>query len=136
MKKFATALSIVLCLAGSQVALADQHKKAGAPPQGEISKAVEAQATVTAIDLKTRMVTLKGPEGNETTLHVDKRARNLPQVKVGDVVKVAYVQHVAWQVRKPGAASSTSDVGVEAAAVRAEPGMRSEERRVGKECCR
>jgi len=65
---------------------------------------------------------VKGPEGNETTLHVDKRARNLPQVKVGDVVKVAYVQHVAWQVRKPGAEASTADVGVESAAVRAAPG--------------
>ena len=72
MRKFATALSIVLCFAGAQVVLADQHKTAGAPPKGEISKAVEAQATVTAIDLKTRMVTLKGPEGKEATLHVDK----------------------------------------------------------------
>ena len=124
MKKFAITLSIVLCLAGAQVALADQHKTAGAPPKGEISHAVEAQATVTAIDLKTRMVTLKGPEGKETTLHVDKHARNLPQVKVGDVVKVAYVQHVAWQVRKPGEGAPSSDVGVEAAAVRTEPGKK------------
>ena len=82
------------------------------------------QATVTAIDLKTRMVTLKGPEGNETTIHVDKRARNLPQVKVGDVVKVAYVQQVAWQVRKPGEGAPSSDVEAEQAAVRAEPGQK------------
>ena len=124
MKKFATALSIVLCLSGAQVALADQHKTAGAPPKGEISDVVKAQATVTAIDLKTRMVTLKGPEGKETTLHVDKHARNLPQVKVGDVVKVAYVQHVAWQVRKPGQGAPAADVGVEAAAARAEAGQK------------
>jgi len=120
MKKLATALFMVLCLAGAQ-ALADQHKT-GALPKGEISDAVEMQATVTAIDLKHRMVTLKGPEGKETTIHVDKRARNLPQVKVGDVVKVAYVQHVAWQVRKAGEGAPSSDVGAETAAVRAEPG--------------
>ncbi len=102
--------------------LADQHKTAGGPPKGEISQAVEMQATVTAIDLKTRMVTLKGPEGNETTIHVDKRARNLPQVKVGDVVKIAYVQHVAWQLKKPGEGAPSGDVTAEAAEVRAKPG--------------
>jgi len=121
MKKLATALFMVLCLTGARAVLADHHKT-GALPKGEISQAVEMQATVTAIDLKKRMVTLKGPEGNETTIHVDKRARNLPQVKVGDVVKVAYVQHVAWQVKKPGEGTPSSDVGAETAAVRAEPG--------------
>jgi ribosomal 50S subunit-recycling heat shock protein len=121
MKKLATALVVILCLAGPQAVLADQHKTAGGPPKGEISQAVEMQATVTAIDLKSRMVTLKGPEGNERTIHVDKRARNLPQVKVGDVVKIAYVQHVAWQVKKPGEGAS-GDVSAEAAEVRAKPG--------------
>jgi Cu/Ag efflux protein CusF len=124
MRKLAIALSVVLSLAGTHAVLADQHKTGGSLPKGEISEAVEMQATVTAIDLKTRMVTLKGPEGNETTIHVDKRARNLPQVKVGDVVKVAYVQQVAWQVRQPGAGAPSSDVGVEQGAARAEPGQK------------
>jgi Cu/Ag efflux protein CusF len=124
MRKLAIALSVVLSLAGTHAVLADQHKTGGSLPKGEISEAVEMQATVTAIDLKTRMVTLKGPEGNETTIHVDKRAHNLPQVKVGDVVKVAYVQQVAWQVRQPGAGAPSSDVGVEQGAARAEPGQK------------
>jgi ribosomal 50S subunit-recycling heat shock protein len=102
--------------------LADQHKAGGGPVKGEISQAVEMQATVTAIDQKTRMVTLKAPEGNETTIHVDKRARNLAQVKVGDVVKLAYVQQVTWQVRKPGKSGASSDVQAEGAAVRTQPG--------------
>jgi ribosomal protein S17 len=121
MNKLATALFIVLFFAGPRAVLADERKTTGGPPQGEISQAVEMQATVTAIDLKSRMVTLKGPEGNERTIHVDKRARNLPQVKVGDVVKIAYVQHVAWQVKKPGEGAS-GDVTAEAAEVRAKPG--------------
>ena len=122
MRKLAIALSVVLSLAGTTAALADQHAKGGGPVKGEISQVQEAQATVTAIDMKTRMVTLKGPEGNESTVHVDKRARNLAQVKVGDVVKVAYVQHVAWQARKAGQGGASSEVQAEAAAVRAEPG--------------
>ena len=122
MRKFATALSIVFCLAGAHAVWADQHKTGGTPPKGEISDAVELQATVTAIDLGTRMVTLKGADGNETTVHVDKRARNLAQVKVGDVVTIAYMQHVAWQVRKPGEGAPSGDVQVESAATRAPAG--------------
>jgi len=124
MKKLAIALSVVISLAGANAVLADHHTTGDGPPKGEISQVQELQATVTAIDMKTRMVTLKGPEGNETTIHVDKRARNLEQVKVGDVVKVAYVQQVAWQVRKAGDGAPSSDVGAEQAAVRAEPGQK------------
>ena len=82
---------------------------------------MEAQGTVTAIDLGTRLVTLKGPDGNETIIHVDKRARNLPQLKVGDVVKIAYVQHVAWQLKKPGEGAPSSDVQVAQAATPRRP---------------
>ena len=122
MKKLVIAVSVLLSLTGAHAVLADQHKAGGGPVKGEISHAVEMQATVTAIDQKTRMVTLKAPEGNETTIHVDKRARNLAQVKVGDVVKFAYVQQVTWQVRKPGQGAASSDVQVEGAAGRAQPG--------------
>ncbi len=115
MRKLATALFAVLSFAGAHTALADQHK----PAAGGFSQSVETQATVTAIDLKTRMVTLKGPDGNETTIYVDERARNLPQVKVGDVVKVAYLQAVAWKVNKSNKAAPTE---AETAEVRAKPG--------------
>ena len=115
MSKLALALFVVLSFAGAHPALADQHK----PAAGGFSESMEMQATVTAIDLKTRMVTLKGPDGNETTIHVDKRAHNLPQVKVGDVVKIAYLQSVAWKVNKSGKAMPAT---AEAAEVRAQPG--------------
>src|SRR5262245_8896837 len=108
MRKSAIACVIALCLTGASTAHAQDN-----PPTGEITEAVEAQATVTAIDLNTRKVTLKGPEGKETTLQVDQRARNLSQVKVGDVVKIAYVQHVAWRVRKPGEGAPTGEAQVE-----------------------
>jgi ribosomal 50S subunit-recycling heat shock protein len=121
MKKLATALFIVLSFAGPRAVLADEPKTTGAPPNGEIAQAVEVQATVTAIDQQSRMVTLKGPEGNEKTIHVDKRARNLAQVKVGDMVKIAYVQHVAWHVKKAGEGAS-GDVTAEGAEARAKPG--------------
>jgi Cu/Ag efflux protein CusF len=113
--KLVIALFVAISLVGVRAALADEQK----PAAGGFSQSVEAQATVTAIDLKTRMVTLKGPDGNETTIYVDERARNLPQVKVGDVVKIAYHQAVAWKVNKSNKAAPTE---VEAAQVRARPG--------------
>jgi len=100
MRKLTAALYFAVSLAGHQIALADEQKAAGDTPQGQISQATEIQATVTAIDQKTRMVTLKDADGKETTFYVDQRARNLPQVKVGDVVKIAYVQALAWKVNK------------------------------------
>lgn len=99
MKTIATVLYFAMSLAGAPLALADEGKD-GDTPKGQISQAVEIQATVTAIDQKTRMVTLKDTDGKESTFYVDERARNLPQVKVGDVVTIAYVESLAWKVNK------------------------------------
>jgi Cu/Ag efflux protein CusF len=109
MRKLKTALYLAMFLAGAQIALADEPKAAEDTPKGEISRAVEAQATVTAIDLKTRMVTLKGEDGKETTFYVDERAHNLPQVKVGDVVKIAYVEALAWKLNKSKKAAPSAE---------------------------
>ena len=100
MMKISGALYFAISLAVAQIVLADEQKAAGDTPQGQISQAIEIQATVTAIDQKTRMVTLKDTDGKETTFYVDQRARNLPQVKVGDVVKITYVEALAWKVNK------------------------------------
>jgi Cu/Ag efflux protein CusF len=120
MKKLATAMSLVLALAGAQAVLADQHKSDEDAPKGEISQATEVQATVTAIDMKTRMVTLKGPDGKETTFYVDERARNLGKVKVGDVVNIAYVEALAWKVRK--SKKEAPSASIESGEARAKPG--------------
>jgi Cu/Ag efflux protein CusF len=121
MRKLASVLSVVVFFAGAHAIAADT-KTADAPPKGEVSQTVEVQATVTAIDLQTRTVTLKGPQGNEMTLHVDESARNLPQVKVGDVVRVAYTEALAWKMSKSTKAAPTAEV--EEAAARAKAGQK------------
>jgi hypothetical protein len=63
---------------------------------------VTATATVEAIDLQKRVVTLKGPNGNVFDVTIGKEARNLPQVKVGDLVKVKYYESIALRLVKPG----------------------------------
>jgi len=59
-------------------------------------------ATVESIDLATRAVTLKGPDGKVMGLKVGEEVKNLPQVKVGDKVTVTYYESIAAQIIKPG----------------------------------
>ncbi len=57
-------------------------------------------ATVEAIDYKTRMVTLKTPDGRSVTFEVDERAPDMKKVKVGDQVVAEHTVVVAISVKK------------------------------------
>jgi ribosomal 50S subunit-recycling heat shock protein len=74
-------------------------------PTVKRARVLTVTATVEAIDLDKRLVTLKGPKGNEVTVHVSERAKNLPQVKVGDQVTVKYYEELALRVVPPGQAA-------------------------------
>lgn len=65
-------------------------------------RAEQVTATVTAIDLSTRMVTLKTKAGSET-IRVGEQAKNLGQVKVGDRVVVTFSQGIVLFMAAPGA---------------------------------
>src|SRR5262245_17617341 len=69
-------------------------------PVYESSREVTTVATVQDVDKEARKITLRGPRGNVITLEVDERVRNLPQVNVGDVVTVTYVEAAAVRVVK------------------------------------
>ena len=61
------------------------------PPAGiNTATLVEVVATVTAIDMANRLVTIQGPEGNSVVMQVTDQVKNLPQAKVGDHVIVKY----------------------------------------------
>lgn len=89
----------------------------------EETTTVTVTATVKALDQKTRMATLLGPDGEEVTFRVDDRVTNLPQVKVGDEVVVVFYESIALQLRKKGAEPGPGAT-VEAAVARAEPGQK------------
>jgi hypothetical protein len=61
----------------------------------------QVTATVTAIDLTTRMVTLKTKDGEET-IRVGEEAKNLAQVKVGDRVVVTLNMGLVLSLQAPG----------------------------------
>ncbi|MFO1408474.1 MAG: hypothetical protein U1F08_13220 [Steroidobacteraceae bacterium] len=79
------------------------------------SGTVEVKATVVAVDLKTRDVTLKGPEGKTFVVQAGDAVQHLDQVKPGDVVVVAYTESLAFQVvpkgEKPQGVSESASLG-------------------------
>ena len=106
--------TMAACVAGvlglAPMALAQAPAKQAAPAnKGEaVMAAVEVTATVTKIDQKTRAVTLKADSGEEYSFVADSAVQNLAQVKQGDLVKVAYTEALAYEVKKGGKAVAAS----------------------------
>lgn len=84
----------------------------------------EISATVTAIDVSKRLVTLKGEKGHTETIEVSPQVRNLAQVKVGDQLVVRYYSAVAASLVPKGAGPVPNTTNQAVAAARAEPGAR------------
>lgn len=109
-----------LSFAGAAIGAEKKVAKEGEKPAIEESTLVTVTATVEAIDQKTRMVTLKGPQGNSVTFKAGEQVKNLAQVKVGDTVLAKYYESVAVEVKKPGEAKP--GVTTQEAVTRAKPG--------------
>lgn len=77
---------------------------AGAPAQVKDLEAkleaIKVTAVVTAIDPANRIVTLRGPEGNEFAVLADAGVKNFKQIKVGDRLVVEYFQSVVVDFQK------------------------------------
>ena len=104
MKKALILAAVFVLVLSLAVAGAQEKKAAGTAERPKVvtERAAVMTATVEAIDLEKRLVTLKGPKGETKTITVGPEARNLPQVKVGDLVTVKYYESMAVEVVKPG----------------------------------
>ncbi len=96
------ALSFGAMTCGAEETPAAEAKKAGKKPSVKKERTTHITATVEAIDLETRVVTLKGPKGDLFDFTAGEQVKNLPQVKVGDLVDITYYESVAVKVYKPG----------------------------------
>jgi hypothetical protein len=90
-----------------------ESEKATDKPSMFSSQTVTLTAMVEAINHETREVTLRGPEGNTVSFVASEEARNLDQVKVGDIVMAEYVQSMSIEVfandgTEPGAGELTA----------------------------
>ncbi len=80
-----------------------------AEPAMVIREKVSATATVKAINLETRQVTLQGKKGKPFTITVSEAVTNLPQVKVGDQVVVTYYEALMVQLTGKAAMASPGE---------------------------
>jgi hypothetical protein len=91
------------------VTVAEELKRAepGSKPGGVMTSQTSIVGTVTAIDTKSQLVTVRGPEGKEVDLKVQDPAK-LKSVKIGDLVKATYTEALAISVTTPKAPAATS----------------------------
>jgi len=83
---------------------------------------VTGTATITAIDHKTRSMTLKYADGTEETFTVEPIVQKFDQFKVGDSIRATYTESVVLEVRKPGAPGPAADAAVAAGRMKQIPG--------------
>jgi Cu/Ag efflux protein CusF len=127
MKSFKVWSGIAVLASGVALQACSAHKELPPPPPptvsmsqsqtpggGEIQQTITATAVVKKIDQKTRMVTLKGSDGQTKTIHVSDEVKNLAQVKRGDTVTIAYYESIAWELRKRGTATPSVDAAADA----------------------
>ena len=105
--RYAQALTLTLMKDGKELrsridTAGGDRTPAGARPGGVIGQKVEVTADVIAVNKKTRMVTLRGPE-HVVDLKVEDPAQ-LKLVKVGDQVHAVYTEAVALSVEPAASA--------------------------------
>ena len=126
MKTKRFSLSILTCLAAvalSLSALAQEQKTSSTQPlSAEKAMLVTVTATIQAIDIDKREVTLKGPLGNVVTFKVDKRVERLSEFKVGDDVTADYYISIAGELRPPTEQEKEHPITVVEESVRAPKG--------------
>jgi hypothetical protein len=90
------------------ITVSDELKRAapGAKPGGVMSSQTTIVGTVTAIDAASRLVTVRGPGGNEVDIKVEDPAK-LKNVKTGDLVKATYTEALAISVSTPAKPAAT-----------------------------
>jgi len=79
---------------------------------------IEAEATVESVDVPTRLVVLRGVDGQRVAVVAGEDVRNLDRLSVGDRVFVTYYQGIAAEVKEPGEGETAAEEEVE----RAKPG--------------
>ena len=91
------------------------------PPEPlEVSDVQEIEAIVMAVDAEARLLVLRGSTGNEVAFRVGPEVRNLPQVEVGDILRVSYYTGFVFSMAEPGNAGADAEI----VAGRAEEGGR------------
>lgn len=101
------AISLVACSKSEPQAavVPTQTVNNEAPPSSLNVQRSEVKTTVgkvEAVDLKTRKLTLRTPQGRIFVIQVGKEAVNLPQVRKGDLIDITYGRDMEVRLAEPG----------------------------------
>ena len=90
--------------AGTEVEGSVTRAEKGQSPGGTAEQAVTVTAKLTAVDLKQHTVTLTGADGQPRVIEVTDPARQarLSSLKVGDMVRISYIEALAIKVTPKG----------------------------------
>ena len=94
--------TMALCLAGAIAA-------SGQAPIVK-SSTVSASATIQAIDTTARTITLRNDRGEEDIYSVGPEVKRFNEMKIGDTVKMTYMESLVLQIRKAGGAPGPTSV--------------------------
>jgi Cu/Ag efflux protein CusF len=103
MKKILVFFMVVLLSISLLSCAASKNKSADKDidkPGAILTNLTTVTATVEAVDHHSRIVTIRGPQGNVFAVHADERVRNFNQVRVGDKVKAEVLESIALYVQK------------------------------------
>ena len=89
---------------GAYIKRDEDVARTGERPRAGAAEVVTVLAPIRAIDTKNNTITVEGPRGNVVTLDVRKpeHQARLGQLKVGDMLRVAFTEAAAVQVRAKG----------------------------------
>ena len=128
MKKFLNLATMMFCTVTLMAcAQSEQPSSPKDEPRSELkverAEVKTGVATVEAVDLKTRMVSLRSLEGRPFTVHVSKEAVNLPQLRKGDRVEVTYGQALEVRMAEPGEVRNETETIIGRAKPGSKPGV-------------
>jgi Cu/Ag efflux protein CusF len=111
MRKLSVLLMASILIGGPAFCAGAQEKAdpaKEAKPGGLVVGVKRLNGTVKAVDLEKKSVTIEGSDGKTVTMDAT-NARNLDQVKVGDKVKLDFIEEMALSVRKADAPPSATE---------------------------
>jgi len=89
------------CVATALIAAPTYADEAAPAEETARVMGVSLEAEVTAIDYKTREVSLKGPQGNIVTITAGDHIKRLDDIKVGDSIVTTYIASLEGELRAP-----------------------------------
>ena len=105
----ATLLALTLAVGTAYAADAKPTTSAAEVPGAMAGEVIKAEAVVTAIDKKSRTVTLKGEDGNLFDVIVGPEVKNFAQIKVGDRVVAEHMEVLTIQLSKGSGLRETTE---------------------------